>query len=200
MIAGLFFGLAFGMGGIGARGAGRSRRPDQHRVRLSALRLPAGDRLADDAAAEPGNRTAAQPQSGFRLRRRTGPLARQRGAFHGAVLNCLRTRHARRTIHHHHHHPVLRRNSATCPAVPSDGSRSADRCLARQSDREPARGAWRRGRFPWRRDRRLGRFRGADLWPLGDQAAARLAAWWNPAPPINTSSSDREMALGLCLA
>ena len=46
-IAGLFFGLSFGLGGIGAAAARRAGRPHQPELRLSGLRLPAGDRPAD---------------------------------------------------------------------------------------------------------------------------------------------------------
>ena len=55
-VAGLFFGLSFGLGGHrggAARGAGR---PHQPRLRLSGLRLPAGDRIVGRAAAEPAPR------------------------------------------------------------------------------------------------------------------------------------------------
>ena len=42
MIAGLFFGFAFGMGGLGAALLGAARRRDQHRIRLQVCSfLPA---------------------------------------------------------------------------------------------------------------------------------------------------------------
>ena len=47
MIAGLFFGFAFGIGGLGAAGLGVARRRDQRRVRLQGVRVPAGVRPAD---------------------------------------------------------------------------------------------------------------------------------------------------------
>ena len=52
MVAGLFFGFAFGMGGLGAAVLGVAGRPHQHRVRLPALLVPAGDRAADRVPAE----------------------------------------------------------------------------------------------------------------------------------------------------
>ena len=47
MIAGIFFGLAFGVGGIGAARARRRRRPQGHRLRLLGLLVPAAARAAD---------------------------------------------------------------------------------------------------------------------------------------------------------
>ena len=43
-IAGLFFGFAFGMGGLGAAVLGSGRRSDERRIRLPDLRLPAAHR------------------------------------------------------------------------------------------------------------------------------------------------------------
>ena len=54
MISGLFFGFAFGMGGIGAAVLGELADRDQHRLRLPGLRVPAADRPADRLPAEPG--------------------------------------------------------------------------------------------------------------------------------------------------
>ena len=55
MVSGLFFGFAFGMGGLRRRGAGPARRPHQHRLRLRRHRLP--------AIAGRGRRTSAQERS-----------------------------------------------------------------------------------------------------------------------------------------
>ena len=52
-VAGLFFGLSFGLGGIGAAALGFARRQDQPQLRLQCLRLPAGDRPADLLPAGP---------------------------------------------------------------------------------------------------------------------------------------------------
>ena len=46
MVAGLFFGVAFGIAGIGAAAAWLGRRSDVDRVRLSRVRLSPGDRAA----------------------------------------------------------------------------------------------------------------------------------------------------------
>ena len=54
MIAGLFFGLAFGMGGIGAVADRLAGRPPGHPVRVPALRLAAGDRPAGRVPARSG--------------------------------------------------------------------------------------------------------------------------------------------------
>ena len=56
MVAGMFFGFAFGMGGLGAAALGRLADADQHRVRLPAVRLSAADRAADGVSA--GSRSA----------------------------------------------------------------------------------------------------------------------------------------------
>ena len=45
MVSGLFFGFAFGMGGLGAAALGRARGRNQHHLRLSRLRVPARTRL-----------------------------------------------------------------------------------------------------------------------------------------------------------
>ncbi len=47
MIAGLFFGFAFGIGGHRLGRPWTPRRPDQHRVRLQRMRIPAPDRPPD---------------------------------------------------------------------------------------------------------------------------------------------------------
>ena len=52
MISGVFFGVAFGIGGLGAARARQARRPHRHRLRLSGLRVPAGDRVARGVPAE----------------------------------------------------------------------------------------------------------------------------------------------------
>ena len=52
MISGVFFGVAFGIGGLGAAVLGKRRRPHRHRLRLSGLRVPAGDRTARGVPAE----------------------------------------------------------------------------------------------------------------------------------------------------
>ena len=54
MISGLFFGFAFGMGGIGAALLGRLADHDEHRLRLPGLRVPPGDRTADGVPAQSG--------------------------------------------------------------------------------------------------------------------------------------------------
>ena len=61
MISGLFFGFAFGMAGHRRRGAGPARRPYQHRVRLSPVRLPAGARAPHRVAA---GRRVGPPRAG----------------------------------------------------------------------------------------------------------------------------------------
>ena len=43
-VAGLFFGLSFGLGGVGAALLGHAGRQDEPHLRLSRLRLPAGGR------------------------------------------------------------------------------------------------------------------------------------------------------------
>ena len=53
MISGLFFGLAFGMGGLGAAGLGCTRRCHRHRTRLRPVRVLAADRPAGGASARP---------------------------------------------------------------------------------------------------------------------------------------------------
>ena len=61
MIAGIFFGLAFGFGGIGAARARRRRRPHGHRLRLLALLVPAAARAADGVpAGHEGGRARAE--------------------------------------------------------------------------------------------------------------------------------------------
>ena len=52
MISGLFFGLAFGIGGLGAARPRRARRPHQHRACLLAVLVPAGDRAAHRVPAQ----------------------------------------------------------------------------------------------------------------------------------------------------
>ncbi|WZB64509.1 hypothetical protein WJ970_27705 [Achromobacter xylosoxidans] len=54
MIAGLFFGLSFGMGGLGAYRAGPAGRRHQHRLCLPGLRLSAAAGRGGDPAAEDG--------------------------------------------------------------------------------------------------------------------------------------------------
>ncbi len=65
MIAGMFFGFAFGMGGIGAAVLGTLADSDQHRVRVPRLRVPAGDRDFDGLPARPqpphARRASARP-------------------------------------------------------------------------------------------------------------------------------------------
>ena len=46
LISGVFFGFAFGMGGIGAAALGRAGGSHRHRRRLRAVRVPAGHRPA----------------------------------------------------------------------------------------------------------------------------------------------------------
>ena len=53
MIAGLFFGFAFGPGWPGRGRVGLARRRHQHRDGVPGVRLPAGHRAADRAAAQP---------------------------------------------------------------------------------------------------------------------------------------------------
>ena len=52
LIAGLFFGLAFGLGGLGAAGARRAGRSYEHPLRLFDLRLAARDRIAGGLPAQ----------------------------------------------------------------------------------------------------------------------------------------------------
>ena len=52
MISGVFFGVAFGIGGLGAARSRQARRPHQHRLRLSDMCVPAGDRIARGVPAE----------------------------------------------------------------------------------------------------------------------------------------------------
>ena len=52
MISGVFFGVAFGIGGLGAGDARPGRRPYRHRLRLSGLRVPARARAARGVPAE----------------------------------------------------------------------------------------------------------------------------------------------------
>ena len=56
MVSGLFFGFAFGMGGIGAAVLGEPRRPDEHRVRLPGLLVPAADRVVHGTSPKPWRR------------------------------------------------------------------------------------------------------------------------------------------------
>ncbi len=69
MVAGMFFGFAFGLGGLGAAPLGELGRSHQHRVRLPRLLVPAADRPAGGVAAEPGAKQSA--------------LARVRASTHG---------------------------------------------------------------------------------------------------------------------
>ncbi len=52
MISGMFFGVAFGIGGLGAAALGKLADITSIVVRLSGLRLPAGDRIARGVSAE----------------------------------------------------------------------------------------------------------------------------------------------------
>ena len=60
LVSGLFFGFAFGIGGIGAAALGEVADRDEHRRRLSRLLVPAADRPAGSAA----SRHSAGPASG----------------------------------------------------------------------------------------------------------------------------------------
>ena len=60
LVSGMFFGFAFGLGGLGAAAMGRIADAQQHCVRLPALLLPAGDRPGRLAAAGSGGRSGAQ--------------------------------------------------------------------------------------------------------------------------------------------
>ena len=57
MISGLFFGLAFGMAGVGAALSGQVGGPERHLLRLPGLCVSAGHRTADRAPAESGPAT-----------------------------------------------------------------------------------------------------------------------------------------------
>ena len=59
MISGVFFGVAFGIGGLGAAVLGERRRPYRHRLRLSGLRVSAGDRVARGVPAEDADEARA---------------------------------------------------------------------------------------------------------------------------------------------
>ena len=74
MIAGLFFGFAFGMGGIGAVVIGWLADLQGHPVRLPALRLAAGDRPPGRLPARPGppTRLSAASRAPERLARLSG--------------------------------------------------------------------------------------------------------------------------------
>ena len=51
LVGGLFYGLAFGLGGVAAAGLGARRRPDRHRRGVPPLRLAAGAGAPDLPAA-----------------------------------------------------------------------------------------------------------------------------------------------------
>ncbi len=61
MISGLFFGLAFGMGGRGRGVARQFGGPHQHHVRLQGVLFPAGHWFTYRISAESGNQEAARP-------------------------------------------------------------------------------------------------------------------------------------------
>ena len=66
MISGVFFGVAFGIGGLGAALLGRLADHTEHRLRLSDLCVPAGDRPACGVPAEDAaNRTLVGPTARF---------------------------------------------------------------------------------------------------------------------------------------
>ena len=67
MVSGLFFGLAFGMGGLGAAVLGVLADCDQRRLRLQGLRVPAADRHSGGLSA--GNEVAGR----FRARQADKP-------------------------------------------------------------------------------------------------------------------------------
>ena len=66
IVAGLFYGLTFGLGGISAALLGEARRPHQHRDGLSDLRVPAARRPRRLGAAR--HRSAADGLSAGRIR------------------------------------------------------------------------------------------------------------------------------------
>ena len=59
MVAGMFFGFSFGLGGLGAAALGRIADVYQHRHGLPGVLVPAADRAADGVPAE--HRAAAVP-------------------------------------------------------------------------------------------------------------------------------------------
>ena len=77
LVAGLFFGLAFGMGGLGAAAPRRAGRSHKYRICLPDLRLAAGDRGGRLVPARPQAEACAQAQ--LKLVRRARPaLSRRR--------------------------------------------------------------------------------------------------------------------------
>ena len=54
LISGVFFGFAFGMGGLGRGGARPAGRCHRHRVGVSHLRIPAADRPAGGFSSQSG--------------------------------------------------------------------------------------------------------------------------------------------------
>ena len=85
MVSGLFFGLAFGIGGIGAAALGALADWHGIRVRLPAVLVPARDRCSRGVSAEPHGAQGGLTAVGWRLRRRgsLGPRSegRQRRAL-----------------------------------------------------------------------------------------------------------------------
>jgi hypothetical protein len=82
MVAGMFFGFAFGMGGIGAALLGELADHHEHRLRLSGLCLPAGTRAADGCSC----RTSRGGRGCARLRRRREEAAVSSGRCPDARL------------------------------------------------------------------------------------------------------------------
>ncbi len=62
MVAGLFFGLAFGVAGIGAAFLGWLADETSHHLRLPCVRLPAGDRPARGLSAGDGEAKSSRPR------------------------------------------------------------------------------------------------------------------------------------------
>ena len=73
LIAGIFFGLMFGLGGIGSAFFGWTRRQDQRRIHLQGKRIP--------AAARHNRRTAARYAEAVIVRRRVNKQRHARAGF-----------------------------------------------------------------------------------------------------------------------
>ena len=64
LVAGLFFGFAFGIAGLGAAALGKMADLTSIALRLSRLLVPAADRPPDRPAAEPGDGLVAGEEAG----------------------------------------------------------------------------------------------------------------------------------------